>query len=146
MPVEANKMIAMKRNFIPAFAVITLTLVGSSCKKYASGPPVFPTNDRKIRFELYTNQDFSGNTSIINFSIFIRTQNQTLLDSALASMEIKDIPDAAHKLAFEKTVSGYNNADLAAGFDYTIQNVGSSWYTDTSKAGTALKVIDYDFH
>lgn len=136
----------MKKKFIQVVAVIMLMLVGSSCKKYASSPPVFPPSDRKIRFELYTDQDFAGNTAIINFSIFIRMQNQTLLDSALTSMEIKDIPDAAHKLVIEKTVTGYNNADLAAGFNYEIQNVGNSWYTDTSKAGTALKVIAYDFH
>ena len=136
----------MKKKFIQIVVVIMLVFIGSSCKKYASGPPVFPTGDRKIRFELYTDQDFSGNASVINFSIFIRTQNQTLLDSALASMEIKDIPDAAHKLVIEKTVTGYINADLAAGFNYEIQNVGFSWYTDTSKAGTVLKVIDYNFH
>lgn len=134
----------MKNKIIQVGAVIMIILVG--CKKYNSGPIVFPQSDRKIRFQLYTDQDFSGNTSVINFSIFIRTKNQTLLDSALASMEIKDIPDAAHKLVIETTVTGYSDNDLAAGFDYQIQNVGSSWYTDTSKAGTILKVIDYNFH
>jgi len=42
-------------------------------------------------------------------------------------------------------VSGSGNSDLAAGFHYEIQNVGHSGYTDTSKAGNGLKVIDYAF-
>ena len=60
-------------------------------------------------------------------------------------MQIKDIPDAAHKLVIEKTVPGNDNTDLAVGFHYEIQNVGHSGYIDTSKAGNALKVIDYAF-
>ncbi len=60
-------------------------------------------------------------------------------------MQIKDIPDAAHKIVIEKTVFGTGNSDLAAGFNYEIQNVGHSWYIDTSRAGNELKVIDYAF-
>ena len=60
-------------------------------------------------------------------------------------MQIKDIPGAAHKLVIEKTVPGNNNADLAAGFRYEIENVGQSGYTDTSRAGNMFKVIDYAF-
>jgi hypothetical protein len=41
---------------------------------------------------------------------------------------------------------GNNNADLAAGFHYEIQNVGHSGYIDTSRAGNELKVVDYAFH
>ena len=125
---------------VVAVAVVTM---GPGCKKYAS-PPVMLA-DRKIRFQLYTNQDFSTDNSLINFSIFIKDKNGTLLDSALAAMEIKDIPDSAHKFVIEKTVTENNNWDLAAGFQYEIQNVGYSWYIDTSKAGNTLKVIDYAF-
>ena len=101
--------------------------------------------ERKIRFQLYTNEDFSGETSAINFSIFIKTANKTLFDSTLAPMQLKDIPDAAHKLIMEKTVLADNNSDLAAGFRYELQDVGRSDYIDTSKAGNAFKVIDYAF-
>ena len=66
-----------------------------------------------------------------------------LLDSSLASIQIKDIPDSLHKIVIEKTVA--DNADLAAGFRYEIPGVGISWHIDTSKAGNKLKVIDYDF-
>ena len=45
----------------------------------------------------------------------------------------------------EKKVIGYDDADLAAGFVYEIENVGSSWHIDTSSARNPLKVIDYSF-
>ena len=122
--------------------VLILIFTITSCKKYTSGTP-WPVLNRKIRFQLYTDQDFSGNTSIIKFSLFIKDTNGTLLDSALAPMEIKDIPNAANKLVFEKAVAG--TSDLAAGFRYEIVNVGSSWYVDTCKAGTNYKVVDFDF-
>ncbi|HEY1872008.1 MAG TPA: hypothetical protein VGG71_13180 [Chitinophagaceae bacterium] len=120
--------------------ILFFTIV--SCKKYTSGTP-WPVFDRKIRFQLYTDQDFSSNTSVIKFSLFIRGANGVLLDSALAPMEIKDIPNAANKLTFEKAVAG--NSDLAAGFRYEIVNVGTSWFIDTCKAGTNYKVIDFNF-
>lgn len=117
-----------------------------SCKKqYPIANNVVPDNPRKIRFQLYTNQDFSGNGSLINFSIFIKKADRILFDSALAPMQIKDIPDAAQKIVIDKVILGNENSDLAAGFRYEIQNVGISWYLDTSKAGNALKVIDYAF-
>jgi len=135
----------MKKISLPLFAALVVMIAASSCKKYDSPSATYPTIERKIRFQLYTNEDFSGETSVINFSIFIRDTRKTLFDSALASMQIKDIPDAAHKLIIEKTVLTNDNSDLAAGFNYEIQNVGSSWYIDTSKAGNPFKVIDYAF-
>jgi len=126
--------------------MLTVVVILGSCKKnYSSADVMYPGNDRKIRFQLYTSQDFSGNTSVISFSLFIRNANRILLDSALAPMQIKDIPDAAHKLVIEKTVTGNDNSDLAAGFRYEIQNVGNSSYIDTSKAGNTFKIIDYAF-
>ena len=130
--------------FIRTFAAAALIFLGLSCKKqYSSGNIIYPPAQRTIRFQLYTNQDFSGNTSVINFSVFIRTANRTLFDSTLASMRIEDIPDASHKLVIEKTVN--DNSDLAAGFNYEIQDVGTSWFIDTSKAANPFKVIDYAF-
>ena len=126
--------------------VALLIVTAESCKKtYPSTDGGDPGNARKIRFQLYTDKDFSRETSVIKFSIFIRNTRTTLFDSSLAPMQIKDIPDAAHKLVIEKTVQGNDNSDLAAGFHYEIQNVGHSGYIDTSKAGNALKVIDYAF-
>ena len=131
------------------FSISTLVLLivtMESCKKtYPSSDGENPGTGRKVLFQLYTDKDFSAETSVIKFSIFIRNARTTFFDSSFASMQIKDIPDAAHKIVIEKTVFGTGNADLAAGFNYEIQNVGNSWYIDTSRAGNVLKVIDYAF-
>jgi hypothetical protein len=131
------------KKFIRIAAALAVLFVVVSCRKYSSGNIIYPAPQRTIRFQLYTNQDFSGNTSVINFSIFIRNSNRTLFDSSLASMRIEDIPDSLHKLVIEKTVN--DNSDLAAGFQYEIQDVGTSWHIDTSKAANPLKIIDYSF-
>jgi len=126
--------------------VVLLIVTMESCKKtYPSSDGENPGTGRKVLFQLYTDKDFSAETSIIKFSIFIRNARTTFFDSSFAPMQIKDIPDAAHKIVIEKTVFGTGNADLAAGFNYEIQNVGNSWYIDTSRAGNVLKVIDYAF-
>jgi hypothetical protein len=129
--------------FIYAFAALVVAIIGLSCKKDSSTPRVTYPQKRTIRFQLYTNENFSTNTSVINFTVFIENGSKTLFDSSLASMQIKDIPDNAHKIIIEKTVA--DNSDLAAGFRYEIQNVGMSWHIDTSKAGNSFKVIDYAF-
>ncbi|HYV53573.1 MAG TPA: hypothetical protein VE933_03195 [Chitinophagaceae bacterium] len=126
--------------------VVLLIVTMESCKKtYPSSDGENPGTGRKVLFQLYTDKDFSAETSVIKFSIFIRNARTTFFDSSFASMQIKDIPDAAHKIVIEKTVFGTGNSDLAAGFNYEIQNVGNSWYIDTSRAGNVLKVIDYAF-
>lgn len=129
--------------FIYAFTALVVAIIGLSCRKDNSTPGITYPQQRTIRFQLYTNEDFSTNTSVINFTVFIENRSKTLFDSSLASMQIKDIPDSAHKIIIEKTVA--DNSDLAAGFRYEIQNVGMSWHIDTSKAGNSLKVIDYAF-
>jgi len=134
----------MKILFISAIAL--LIIVPESCKKTSpSNDGVDPGIERNIRFQLYTDKDFSSETSIIKFSVFIRDAHTTLFDSSLAPMQLKDIPRVANKIIIEKTVSGYGNKDLAAGFHYEIENVGHSGFVDTSKAGNVLKVIDYAF-
>ncbi len=115
----------------------------SSCKKERS-PPI-PAPVRTITYLLYTTQDFSTDNNIITFRLNIRNTTQTLFDSALASMRIKDIPNAANKLVFKKIVPGNDASDLAVGFRYAIDNVGNSWFTDTCGAGELFKVVDYDF-
>jgi hypothetical protein len=133
----------MKILFISSITLLSIAL--GSCKKTYPTDGGDPGIDRKIRFQLYTDKDFSGETSTIKFSLFIRNTRTTLFDSSFAPMQLKDIPDAANKIVVEKVVSGNGNADLAAGFHYEIENVGHSGYTDTSKAGNAFKVIDYSF-
>jgi hypothetical protein len=124
---------------------VSVILLESCKKNHPATDRVDPALERTIRFQLYTNEDFSGDASVITFSIFIRNAHTTLFDSSFAAMEIKDIPGPDHKLVIEKTVSGNGDADLAAGFHYEIENVGHSGYIDTSKVGNAFKVIDYAF-
>jgi hypothetical protein len=127
--------------------IVALLVTMESCKKtYPSNDGGDPNIERTIRFQLYTDKDFSGETSVIKFSLFIRNAQKTLFDSSLAPMQLKDIPGIANKIIVEKTVQGNGNADLAAGFHYEIENVGHSGFTDTSEAGNILKVIDYAFH
>jgi len=113
-----------------------------------------PASGRTFRFVLYTDQDFSNDNSVIHFTLFIKkgsvyvyepNQNNLVYDSAFAPMQIKDIPDAAHKIVVEKKVVGYDDTDFSAGFVYEIENVGNSWHVDTSSAGNPLKIIEYNF-
>ncbi len=121
-------------------SIITSLFFVASCKKEQS-PVRLP--DRKITFLLYTTKDFSADAHIINFRLNIRNATHTLFDSALAPMKIKDIPNAASKLMFQKIVN--ETGDLAVGLRYTINDVGNSSFTDTCSAGELFKVVDYDF-
>jgi hypothetical protein len=134
------------KKYIRFLATAVATVLVVSCKKHDSlvgSTTVNTSPERKIRFQLYTNKDFSGDPTIVNFSLFIRNANKTLLDSALMPMYVEDIPDVLNSLMIEKTVN--DTSDLAAGFRYEIPNVGSSSYIDTSKAGNPFKIIDFAF-
>ncbi|HWC53349.1 MAG TPA: hypothetical protein VG676_07185 [Chitinophagaceae bacterium] len=145
----------MKNNFFKICLSLTLCIAIASCKKDGiSGYPAPSDNGRTIRFQLYTDQDFSNDNHIINFSVFIKkgsvyvfdtTASNILYDSTFAPIQIRDIPDPGHKIVIEKKIVGYDGDDLTAGFVYEIVNVGYSWHIDTSRAGNPLKVIDYNF-
>lgn len=135
----------MKKKLTLISTILFCVVLATSCsKQYSTSGGNYPVS-RKFRFQLYTNQDFSNNNSVIHFSIFIKNGSTKILDSSLATLQIKDIPDSAHKIVIEKTVTGNYSGDLSAGFLYEIENVGYSWFIDTSKAGNSLKVIDYAF-
>jgi hypothetical protein len=151
----AHKIAGMKNSYFGVRLLLALSIITASCEKTGSNAsPVPPDNGRTIRFVLYTDHDFSDDNSVIHFSIFIKKGSvyvfdtvtaNILFDSTYTPRLIKDIPDPAHKIIVEKKVIGYNDVDLTAGFVYEIENVGSSWYVDTSKAGNPLKVIEYNF-
>ncbi|MES1222605.1 MAG: hypothetical protein ABUT20_44330 [Bacteroidota bacterium] len=126
-------------------SAILCQLVFSSCTKDGYGYSSNPKPARTIQFNLYTEKDFSNDNHNIIFSLFIKTHTKTLFDSTLSVMKIKDIPLLANKLTFEKKVPNDDGTDLAVGFHYTIENVGSAGYTDTCKAGNALKKVDFSF-
>jgi hypothetical protein len=119
-----------------------LLLFGTSCFK----DPVSPPANTKIQFVLYTDQDFSTDSDQIVFRLSIqKAPNQTIWDSTLAPIYIKDIPDSAHKIVIEKSVSNDNNAFLKCGFYYSIENVGNSWYLDSIPPGVNFKKIEFNF-
>jgi hypothetical protein len=126
----------------PALLILAFaTLFITSCTK--GDTPTIP--ERTIKFILYTEEDFSTDNHNITFSLFIRTHSKTLFDSSLSTIKVKDIPNFANRLIFEKTVPDDDGSELAVGVDYTIENVGSSWYLDTCKAGQTFKEVNYSF-
>ncbi|MCC8426856.1 hypothetical protein [Mucilaginibacter sp. UR6-11] len=131
----------MKTNLLSLSSILVIVMMLASCKR--EQVPAIPYV-RTIKFILHTEKDFSNVNDNITFSLYIRNSSKVLLDSAIAPMKIKDIPNATKQLVFEKKV--YNdNSKLAAGFRYTIENVGSSWHIDTLMAGEQFKTIDYSF-
>ena len=104
-----------------------------SCKKIKPDlPPIKPGVPKTIRFQLYTDQDFSTNEHTIIFTASIQTtgSNHTIWDSTFAIRKIKDIPSLANMIVVEKTIATTDSI-LKAGFYYTITDVGNSWYLDT---------------
>ncbi len=145
----------MKKISFNVCLLLTLCIAIASCKKNGAGENPIPVGSgRTVRLLLYTDQNFSNDNSVIHFTVFIKkgsvyvydtVASNLLFDSAFAPMQIKDIPDPAHKIVIEKKVIGYDEADLTAGFVYEIENVGNSWHVDTSSAGNPLKIIEYNF-
>jgi hypothetical protein len=139
----------MKLKLFSAISILCVSaiLAATSCQKQPVDPaPVNPGVDRKIQFELYTDQNFSADNKNIIFTLSIRNlPNLILWDTTLAPMKISEIPDLAHKIVVEKTIPGSNTSQLKVGFYYEIENVGDSWYIDSLKTGEALKVVNFNF-
>lgn len=126
------------------FLILILGTTPFACgKKYASEH--MRLVERKIVFQLWTDQDFSSDYSVINFSVFVRQGREVLFDSSLASMMIKDIPDAGHKITVEKKILVDRDATILTGFNYEIPGIGVAWHTDTMQAGSNAKTLDYAF-
>jgi len=135
----------MKRLLPAALLILAATCLITSCKKEKVQPPVtHPTATRTLRFILYTNQDFSNDTHNISFSLHIDDGITAPFDSVVYTAQVKDIPDHAHQLEFEKKVPDDGKA-LTVGFTYYIQNVGYSWHLDTIASNEKSKVIEYPF-
>lgn len=118
-----------------------ITIVLVSCKKNTNPPAT-----RTIQYILYTKKDFSHDLDTIRFRLFMASGMNTLFDSSLAPITIAAIPDSSHALIFQKNVPpGYEQAKLAVGFFYAIDNVGESWFLDSSIAGQTFKKVEYNF-
>jgi hypothetical protein len=128
--------------------VIAVILALGSCKKDEashSGADNNISGGRKVRYELYTNEDFTGDQHNIQFSLFMKNAGKTIFDSSLSPMKVEEIPDSIHKIIIEKYVPGNDGSTLTVGFVYQIENVGISWYLDTFPAGDTLKLLQYRF-
>lgn len=122
-------------------------VVATSCKKLETG---YLSNKtivhRTVSFSLYTDRDLSKDQANISFTLFIRnTSNTPLWDSALAPMKLKDIPRAANRILVQKSVPDNEQSLLKAGFRYSIEGVGDSWYFDSVNVGQVLKVVEFNF-
>jgi hypothetical protein len=120
-----------------------LLLIAVSCKKDQPNGNTNPP--RKVRYELYTNEDFSDDQKNILFSIFMRRGQKTIFDSPLATIKIKDIPDSNHRIIIEKLAPDNDTSALVVGFNYQIENVGNSWFLDTFSAGNTFKLLRFPF-
>ncbi|MES2375991.1 MAG: hypothetical protein V4553_05415 [Bacteroidota bacterium] len=134
----------MKPFLVLPVTIFAFLLITSCTKKVEVIPTPTPPSARTIKFNLYTEQDFSTDNHNITFSVFIRNGTKTLLDSPITTMKVKDIPKLANKLMFEKKIVN-DDSELTAGFTYYIENVGYSWYLDTLSAGGKTKLINYSF-
>jgi hypothetical protein len=137
----------MKLNLLTIFCACTVLFTASCKKNTIVNPSQNQTGSRKIQFTLYTDKDFSGDNDNIVFKLSMQNaSNQPLWDSILPPMKVREIPDFAHKLVIQRTVPGNYNLTLKAGFNYSIENVGYSWYYGVSNAGENYKEIVFNFH
>jgi hypothetical protein len=130
------------------FILLFASALAFSCNKYQ----IFPDSNnpgthttRKVRFELFTNENFAGNKDNIQFTLHIGTAPRPVFDSSLATMKIEDIPDSAHRIIIEKSIPGNDTSTLEVGFLYTIENVGNSWYLEPFQVSESFKVVKYAF-
>lgn len=123
-----------------------LLLLAGSCVKNNDGNYCMPDAPaRKVRYELFTDKDFTGNKEIITFHLDMQLPGRTIFDSALAAMKVEDIPDSLHRIIIEKQVPDGVTDTLAVGFNYAINEVGASWYREQFPAGDTLKVVKFSF-
>src|ERR1700744_3136755 len=137
----------MKYFLLTALLVFAAICLTTSCKKEnpVNAKQPVTASSRTLKFILYTNKDFSGNDQNITFSLHISNAQKTIaFDSTVFSAKVKDIPDKAHQLVFEKKIPD-DGTTVAADFFYTIENVGMSWYLDSCASNEKMKVIEYPF-
>ena len=101
---------------------------------------------RTVGFWLYTDKDLSHDQANISFELFIQNSSNTLLwDSVLAPMKLKDIPGVTNKIIVEKSIPDNEQSLLKAGFRYSIEGVGDSWYFDSVKVGQPIQTVEFNF-
>jgi len=137
----------MKINTALTILIVSIIMLGTSCKKYTSDyMPIDPTVPRLVQFLLFTNSESSNDNSIVTFTVAIKkTNGDVLWDSVLAPIKVKDIPGIDDSLFVEKYVPGNDPSLLKVGFFYTIENVGNSSFTVPFEPGETLKKVGFNF-
>jgi len=137
----------MKKNIALSVLIISIIMIGTSCKKYISDYiPIDPTAPRLVQFVLFTNNALSNDNNTVTFTLAIKKTNGDILwDSVLAPMKIKDIPTLDQPVFVEKYVPGNDPSLLKVGFFYTIENVGNSSFTVPFEPGETLKKVGFNF-
>jgi hypothetical protein len=137
----------MKKSFAISILILSVIMIGTSCKKYESNyMPIDPNVPRLVQFILFSNNDLSNDNSTITFTLAIKKPNGDVLwDSVLAPIKVKDIPGLDHPLFVEKNVPGNDPSLLKVGFFYIIDNVGNSSFTVPFEAGEILKKVGFNF-
>ena len=137
----------MKINTALTILIVSIIILGTSCKKYTSDyKPIDPTVPRLVQFVLFSNSESSNDNSTVTFTLAIKkTNGDVLWDSVLAPMKIKDIPSLDNSLFVEKYVPGNDSSLLKVGFLYTIDNVGNSSFTVPFEPGETLKKVGFNF-
>jgi len=137
----------MKKNIVLSILIVSVIMIGTSCKKYTSDHPgIDPRVPRLVQFLLFTRSDLSNDNTGVTFTLSIKKPTgQVLWDSVLAPMKIKDIPDLDNPLFIEKYVPGNDPSLLKIGFFYTIENVGNSSFTVPFEPGETLKKAGFNF-
>ncbi|UAY51749.1 hypothetical protein [Ferruginibacter albus] len=129
----------MKLFSLAAIVILLLTALFSCSKDPVTNP------ERKIRYILYTNQDFSGDKDTIRFTLLMHNHTGKMFDSAIAPMTVENIPDFNHKIVIDRLIPNNDTSTFSVGFSYYIDNVGLAWSIDTCSAGVTYKEVRLDF-
>jgi hypothetical protein len=128
---------------VVAVAAICFAIACRKDNSSANNAKIPPT--RKVRFELFTAQDFSDQPERITFSLYMANDDRRIFDSAISPMRVEDIPDSLHRIIIEHEVPGNDTSTLVVGWLYHIDNVGYSWYLDSFPAADSFKLVRYSF-
>jgi hypothetical protein len=128
-----------KKSLLLCLLGLSAALFGCS---YGNLPTTIPP--RKVKFEIYTDQDLSKETNHVIFHPSISAGGVLLWDSVFVSIPIADIPSYDHAITFEKVILN-NKSDLKVGFEYSIENVGYSWFYEQMPSGELSRTVSFNF-
>lgn len=138
-------MYRMKKLATLIIALLFIFVFSYSCKNDENPIPEVPLK-RKVKFELFTTKDFSTYEGTITFKALINgsDRGRRVWDSTFAPMRVKDIPNEANKIAFEKVIDR-GELPKAIGFEYYLEGVGLAWYVEQVSELEYVKTVKLDF-